>query len=50
MGCSGYVNRGGCPFLSVSTNSHRGSGDVHRLNDLSAYSGFKAVLTNAYTG
>jgi hypothetical protein len=25
-------------------------GDVHRLNDLSAYSDFKAVLTNAYTG
>jgi hypothetical protein len=38
------------PFLSVSTNSNKGRGDVHRLNDLSAYSGFKAVLTKAYTG
>lgn len=25
-------------------------GHVHRLNDFSAYSGFKAVLTNSYTG
>jgi hypothetical protein len=37
-------------FVSLLPTRIREEGDVHRLNDLSAYSGFKAVLTKAYTG
>jgi hypothetical protein len=38
------------PFFVSLIQPKKGKGDVHRLNDLSAYSGFKAVLTKAYTG